>query len=342
MKLAPKIIDSFLASPPKQCTTLLLYGVDQGVARHYRDKMLVAWGVDRHDPFRCNEYSMAAVEADATLIQDTLSRISMMGGAPCVIITGATDDLTLALKEARSHPTCSNPLIIMAGDLGKKSSLRAWCEDAKRTDVATIACYRDEGATLAQFIRENMRNRGIQFSPAVMQLMVSSLGNDRLVTAQELEKIDLYLGERRQLTEDDVLVLLTDNKYHIAQDALLAWIQGNMERFWSVSDRLCAEGESTIALTRFALNLVQRLVSIHQRMAEGMSCESAMKQLSPPVFFKDESAYSAAVKMWNIAHLMQLQDALMMVELNCKRQSAIGDSFFKQEMYYAFRSARAK
>jgi DNA polymerase III subunit delta len=340
MKLAPKVIEGFFASPPKQCTTLLLYGADQGLARHYRDKMLHAWGIERQDPFRCNEYAMVAVKGDAALVQDALSRISMMGGAPCTIITEASDDLTELLSNARANPQCSNPLILLAEDLGKTSSLRAWCEDAKRTDVAAIACYRDEGASLAQTIRAFMQERGIHYTPPVMQLMTSLLGNDRAVTAQELEKIDLYLGACRHLSEDDVLALLTDNKHQMASDALLAWIQGNMSRFWSGCDRLCAEGESPIALTRFALNLIHRLLTIHQRMREGASRELAMKQLSPAVFFKDEPAYNAAVQMWNSDQLMQLHDALLMIERNCKRYSAWGDVLFMHEMYYAFRSAR--
>ena len=44
-------------------------------------------------------------------------------------------------------------------------------------------------------------------------LLSESLGNDRLITMNELKKLILYVGDKSTITKEDVAVCIKDNSY---------------------------------------------------------------------------------------------------------------------------------
>jgi DNA polymerase III subunit delta len=317
MKLAPRDIDSFVKKPPSGFRAVLLYGVDGGLIRSRRDALLAALRVDRSDPFACTELTHDAVEETPSLLFEALQSMTLTGQAPCVLVSDVGNKLTDTIKCALTTPACSNPLILIAGDLAK-GSLRTLFEDAKRKDCITIACYRDEGADLATTIRAMLQEKGIACTPPVMQVLCSLLGNDRAVTRSEIEKIDLYLGVDRTLTEEIVVELLGNNQHTILSDAAMAWIAGDMARFMTLSDRVFQAGEHPVAFVRVLLSAVSRLLTIVQKIAEGAAPAQAMMAARPPVFFKEQPLYTRAIKRWNTGDLLRLIAFLQNMEASVK------------------------
>jgi DNA polymerase-3 subunit delta len=320
MKIATKEIERFLKSPPKGLRAALIYGVDEGMVRLRRDALLSAYGIDRADPFACTELDAHAVEETPATLFEALQAMTLTGQAPCVIVSNAGHKLSDCVKEALTTPTCSNLLVLTAGDLGK-GSLRTLFEEAKRTDSVVIACYRDEGADLATTVRNFLQERGIRAERPAMEALSALLGNDRAVTLRELEKIDLYLGTERTLTEDMVYALLSDNQHLEISDAAVSWLMGDTARFLTLTDRLFRAGEHPVALVRIMLNGVMRLLSMHQHMAEGKSAEAAMLAARPPVFYKEQPKYARALKRFSAPELLRLLSTLHGLEADIKRTS---------------------
>jgi DNA polymerase III subunit delta len=334
MKVATKDIERFVKSPPKGLRAVLVFGADEGMVRLRRDALLTAYGIDRTDPFASTELDAHAVEETPSLLFEALQAMTLTGQAPCVMVSNAGHKISDTMRDALATPTCSNLLLLTAGDLSK-GTLRTLFEDAKRTNCATIACYRDEGTDLAATLRTVLQEKGIRAERPAMEALTSLLGNDRAVTLRELEKIDLYLGAERNLTEEVVHTLLSDNQHLEISDAAMSWLMGDMARFLTLCDRLFRAGEHPVVVVRFLLNGAMRLLGIHQQLSEGKSPEAAMMAARPPVFYKEQPKYARALKRFSAPELLRLISALHGLEAEMKRTSTPELLFLQRLTLYA-------
>jgi DNA polymerase III subunit delta len=318
VKIAIKELESFFRNPPPAMRAALIYGADGGVVRARRDALLKTLGIQLTDPFTCTELAMDDVEETPSLLFEAMQSISMMGGNMCVMLSGAGHKLTDHVKAALANPACANVLIITAGDL-VTGSLRTLFEDVKRKDCIALPCYRDEGGDLAVIIRQFLQSRQIVCGKGAMEALAASLGNDRAVTMGELEKIDLYLGQDRTLTEEIVFSLLSNNQHMALSDAVLSWFEGDISRCMRLLDRLFREGEHPVAFIRILLITAGRILAIQQKITEGMGVQQAMKYGRPPVFYKEEPRYIRALKRFSTAQLLHLIGYANSMEAALKR-----------------------
>ncbi len=319
MQLKPRDLPAYLKNPAAY-KAVLIYGPDEGLVRSRKDAILKTMGVSKDDPFAYNAYDSPQIADEPSLLHEGLSATTLMGDAPVIAIAQATDKITAHVKSALESITQPNPLIITAGDLQKRSSLRSFFEDAKARDVASIPCYRDEGASLAQLVRSFLQARKIEASPQLITLLSEQLGNDRAVTVSELEKLDLYLGERRRLSEDDIEKILANNQHRESSDALLDGLCGNQANFYEKYDALIAAGEQPIALLRLLGRIMQQLLDAKaMQQQDQLSPASAVERLRPFVYFKDKPRYINILSRMDMPHLLSLMCNVQDAELQIKR-----------------------
>ena len=316
VQLKPRELGGFLAKPDRY-DAVLLYGPDEGLVRSRRNAILDKLGIKRDDPFAYNEYEQSQILDNPSQLHEALSAISLMGEAPCISVSYATDKLTSHIADTVGQIP-HNQLIITAGDLPKRSSLRALFDNAKATAIASIACYRDEGRGLEQIIDQFLRTRHITADHAARQALTSYLGNDRAVTMNELEKIDLYLGEDRRLTEDSVTRLLADNSHRLTSDALLFFFTCDLAPFFTLSDNALRSGDTPISMIRTALRILRQLLQAKQLQDTGKSAPQAIDALRPFVFFRDKPSYSKALQRLSMQDLLGLHHQLERLELKAK------------------------
>ena len=208
-----------------------------------------------------------------------------MASEKVILLRQSGSDTSKVVKEALlSDPAPVWPLIVTAGELRKTSALRKLFEAEK--NMAAIACYQDDSRKVTQVMAEEFRNRGITAEQGVLQMLSETLGNDRAITLQEIEKIDLYLGEDRKLTLQTAHMLCGDNRDHQLDELFNAICsgKGNLEDTLS---RCFLEGLQPIGIYRMLSSHFQKIMSIQAMIANGMAQKSAFMRHG--VFFKQEA-----------------------------------------------------
>src|SRR4029077_2975482 len=92
-------------------------------------------------------------------------------------------------------------VVAEAGELPSRSTLRRVFDDAPR--AVAIGCYPDTARALAVVIRETFAAHRIAASRDATDFLVQHLGDDRLVTRSEIEKLTLYAGDGGTIDLDD-------------------------------------------------------------------------------------------------------------------------------------------
>ncbi len=319
MKLTNQQVEGFFKNPSTQ-KAVLFYGPDAGQVRENAKKTLLALGKKPDDNFAVTWLEAASIKENPSLIFENMSAMSLMGDNPVVAIRDAEDFLTPHLKEAFAHPSCQNYLIVCGGELASKSSLRYLFE--KENFLAAAACYRDEGRSLEQVIKNGLEKRGIKYDRNCFAYLVENLGNDRAITENEINKIDIYLGQERNLTLEIAEILIASNNDRSMDDLLTAIMQGNISHVNILSERLFREGTSPISIIRAVGRYYERLLQAFSLQSQNIPIDEIMdRKLKPPVFYKYKPIFRATLANHNLEKIIRVISSLTRTERDMKRIS---------------------
>ena len=321
MKLSSAQITSFIAKPNPSCRAVLIYGADGGLVKMQQQALLKSLKINLEDKFALTQLDCANVLSEPAILYDALNEMSlMMVEPPCVVLRDGSNKLSDILKDIYASDRELNYLIITAGELDNKSSLRALFEDDKRKNMAAIPCYRAEGAALTTVIRAMLQEQKINVSsPDVLSLLTSMLGNDRAIIQSEIEKISIYMGAERNLTPEIVLKCCADSQHLMLNEAMLEWLAGNKLGFLRTLDRLLQSGENMVAALRVLQYLFVNLTALVEKCAKGGNALDIVKGHRPFINFASQPLYVRAINKWkNQADLMRLQHKMLELEVKSK------------------------
>lgn len=107
---------------------------------------------------------------------------------------------------------------------------------------------------VAQLVTRRAKELNLRFQPDALALFVMLAGEQSQQIGNELEKLDLYLGEeRREVTEDDVRVLVPLSRAAIVFEIGKAIQLGNAARAIQLIDQQLEADESAIGIMRASI-----------------------------------------------------------------------------------------
>ncbi|MFW0777751.1 MAG: DNA polymerase III subunit delta [Rickettsiales bacterium] len=316
MKIAPKQVESFIAAPDASHQACLLYGPDSGLSRERVGKIKTAILAGNDDPFAFVEFEASQLLEDTARLSDELGAISLMGGKRLIVIRDATDKCTKVVEEAASAFHADAFLLVAAGELTTRSSLRSWFE--KQKNCAALAAYKDEIRDVAGIIRQRFSEVGINADRDCVEYLSQQLGNDRYVTRQELEKIITYAGDEKTISLDEVRLLVDYNRDTAFDDIVNAVASKNLRDMEKTLTNALREGMVPVAYLRALQRYFNRLYAMRAQMDEGQSAEMVIKSSRPPVFFRQVPLMTRHLQQWSLPALAKALKLLVEAELVCK------------------------
>ena len=340
MKLPAGRVEGFLRRPDPETRAVLLYGPDTGLARERADNLARSICPNLHDPFRVADLAASVLAADPARLPDEAAQIGLMGGRRIVRVREAGDALAAIFARFLAEPVGGDTLVIAeAGDLPARSALRRAFDDAP--GAAAIGCYPDNARDLAQVIRDAFAAHRVGASRDATDFLVQHLGEDRLLTRAELEKLTLYAGDGGHIELDEARAVISDSAALSLDDALLAAAEGDAAALDRALSRVFQEGESPVTVIRALLRHLQRLHLLAARIAGGGSVEDAIRSARPPIFFKEQDSYRRQLQRWSTARLQRALERVAEAEFRMKLTGLPAETICREAMFALAREARA-
>ncbi|MEK9672113.1 MAG: DNA polymerase III subunit delta [Rhodospirillaceae bacterium] len=316
MKVGTRDADRFVRNKEINVAVVLLYGPDQGLVKERSTQVTQAAG-DAGDPFGKVELSEKQVVDDAGLLAAERSALVFGGGRRVIVLTGATDRSADAVEQACSAPG-DGLVVVEASDLPPRSKLRKFCETSDR--AAAVACYADDPGTLAEVAKTAAAYRGLHFNREALQLFTGSLGNDRMITRSEIDKLMTYIGARedREISVDDVRASIAENEPTGISDLLAGVARGDLGAVLDGYQKCLEDGMNAVALARILQRFFQRLHAASRTVAKGTPPARAVDSMRPPIFFKEKPLYVRALSRYRPTDLGQALNVLTVAEKACK------------------------
>jgi DNA polymerase-3 subunit delta len=321
MKLSFREIEPFVAAPNPAARVILIYGPDDGLMRERAKRIGQSVVPDLTDPFNVAILNANSLDDDPSRLMDEAYAISMMGGDRVIRIENAADFLTPLIKSYLEKPNERALVILEAGELGTKSSLRALCEKAK--NAAALPCYVEDEKDLGRLIRETIQASNLRIDNDAVSWLAANISGNRMKVRSELEKIILYKGaEPGAISLKDVMEICGAAAAQSLDDLIYGAAGGNPQAALKAFQILTDEGMADIAMLRALQNHFRKLHLTKARLQEGDSLEVILKTMSPPIFFKQEPLFRAQVQRWSLPNLERILFRLADLEAQTKQTGA--------------------
>jgi len=140
-------------------------------------------------------------------------------------------------------------LVVWATKVNKSTAFYKACQKhGEARGFETPEYARDARENFYPALDEAIRKEGLKFPPAAKESFVGRTGFSLRQALGELEKLSLYLGDRREVTVEDVQRMVAPSRESKPWDFADAYCSGRVDEALLAMRRLLAQKESPVAM----------------------------------------------------------------------------------------------
>ena len=238
-----------------------------------------------------------------------------------VIINRATDKIRETIESLIEKNPEDIKIILNSKNLEKKSTLRKIFEKDK--SIICVPFYEDNNQTLNSIISLFFRNKKIPISQQLINVLIERSRGDRKNLNNELEKIDAYLLNKKNLNLEEIIKLTNLAENYNASELVDHSLAKNTRKTVTILNENNYSDEDNIIIIRTLLAKLKRLVKIHELVDEKNNIEQAVSASKPPIFWKDKPLVIQQIRSWKKEHLKDLIYKTNDIEFLIKKNSTI-------------------
>ncbi len=294
----------------------LFYGDNEGLKeenikslfeKNYKDKI--------------HRYEEKEILDDINIFFNSVLTKSFFDNEKLIIINRATDKIKTVIEELMGKNVEDIQIILNSKNLEKRSSLRKLFEKEKL--IICIPFYEDNNQTLNSIISLFFRNKKIPISQQLINVLVERSRGDRKNLNNELEKIENFSLNKKNLNIQEIIKLtnLADN--YSASELVDHSLAKNTRKTVTILGENNYSDEDNIIIIRTLLAKLKRLVKIYDLIDEKNNIEQAISACKPPIFWKDKPLVTQQIRSWKKDGLEQLIYKTNEIELLVKKNSVL-------------------
>ena len=292
----------------------LLYGENQGQIKDFIDIFF-------KKKFKDSIYQYDEIEIlnDENIIFDTIQTKSFFEDKKLIIINRVTDKFKNIIELIKKKELSDINIILISNILEKKSKLRNLFEKDK--NLVCVAFYKDTEQTLSNLVTKLCRDRKINISRQLMNLIIRRAMNNRQSLKNELDKIEAYSSNKVKLDEEKILKLTNVSENHDINTLIDNCLIKNRKKIIEIINDNNFLTEETIQIVRIYLAKAKRLLNLAYEIKKTNNIDSAIITHKPPIFWKDKEIVKNQLKIWSTDKLNELIARISSLELLIKKNS---------------------
>lgn len=329
-------VDRAVAARGPDIGVLLFYGPDAGRVSE-RARVAAQKAVDDPaDPFQLVRLDGDIVADHPEKLVEEATTFGMFGGRRAIWVRPTGRNIAPSVAACLDVALVDTVVVVEAGDLAKSAPLRTTCEGSPR--ALALPCYADEDRDLGTVVTDALRAHGLSIDPDARDLLVESLGGDRLATRSELDKLALYGHGQERITLEDVEAVVSDVSA-LSYDAVIdAAFSGDREALAAGLAQLGQHGANPGAVLAMALRHGVSLLTQRARLGGGTDYQGAAKNWRG-LHFRRQRAAATQLRLWNETRLEEAIRRLQDASTETRKSAALGSAAAAQALFAV--SARA-
>ena len=301
---------------------ILIYGPNEGLVKEQVNKITKEYIIQNE--YEQINFSGKDLDSDPLSLDEIIKTVSMFHTNKIVVADIIKDKHLHIIENIILEAPQQTLLIIRDGNLSKSSKIRKFFENDKK--CFSLACYDDDQRSIMKNIDDFINRNTFTINRDVKNYLLQTLSSDRMVSKQELEKIEIfYNNSNADIELENIKNLLNDSSSQNLNKMNEHVMFGNTSKSSKIINKLLSEGTSPISLVRSLINYLLRVQQTKIEMKKGNNFDSSIKILKPPVFWKDKDNFQKHCFKWPLQSIESSLNKLLETEIACKLNSKLAN-----------------
>ena len=291
---------------------ILFYGQNQGL----KEEAILKIQTENKNRTVIKYDEKEFLEKSETSYENILSG-SLFDDKKIIIISRASDKILNSINFFQEKKLDDILIIIEAGNLDKKSKLRSLFE--KNKNFICVAFYTDTQEALSKIAYNFLKENNIKISQSNLNLVVNKCNGDRGVLKNELNKIQLYLKNKKNLALDELMKLTNLIENHSISELVDNCLAQNKNKTLLMLNENILSIEDCVIITRTFLQKIKRILNLVKAYQKNKNLDLTISSAKPPIFWKDKEIIKQQINKWKLTDISKLLRNVNQIELLIKK-----------------------
>jgi len=293
----------------------LLYGDNEGFKNEIIEKI---YETTKYKKFL---YYEKEILSSTENFYNSLTTKSFFENEKVIIVKNATDKILNIIKDIIKKELTEIMIILDSEILDKKSKLRNFFE--KEKDLVCIAFYPDDFKNLNFISQKFFKEKKIKISQESINLIVERSNGSRYHLKNELEKIELYVFNKKEIEFSEIIKLTNLGKNYNISELVETCLVKNQKKLSKIMNENSFSNEDTIIIIRTFLLKAKRLLNLRKNIKLNPNLETVISNYKPSIFWKEKEIVKQQLKIWSEDNLRKLINEINSTELLIKKNISI-------------------
>ena len=331
MKINPLFYEDNLKNKSQNINIIFLYGTNTGLVDLMYKKTLEILKVDTKDPFNVSKIDGNDFKNNPSLLHDNINTLSLFSDKRLIFLDlmhiSINKNLETVILEAVKIENKNYLLIIRASDL-KISSFVKYFQNVN--NAILVPCYEENINTINSKVSDLLFKHKISFKKDFVKNLILKFSSNSLINEMEIEKLDIFLTNNNNVTEEMIFTLLSKNDETNLNKIIENCSNGNTSVALSAFENTYENQTTSITLIRMFVNHFKLVEKILLLVKNYNDLSYVVENISPPIFFKKKEFIIFQCKLWNLKLVIIILNRLIDLELRCKLDSSIEKTLLSQ------------
>ena len=240
-----------------------------------------------------------------------------------IIINRATDKILKVIEQIVDNEADDYKIVIKAGLLEKKSKLRYFFENNKKTIV--VPFYEDNHQTLTKIAQNFFYEKKIRISQHDINYIVERVKGNRINLKNELKKIYFFCQKTKSIQLKDILKLTNLAENYDISELIDQCLAKNKKKTLNILNENNSSTEDNILILKNFLYKLKRLKKLKISMELNNNTEEVLSSFRPAIFWKDKDLVKQQLINWSLPQIKSLIKKVNNIELLIKKNTQIGN-----------------
>ena len=242
---------------------------------------------------------------------------SFFAESKLIHISRVTEKIIKLVDTLQNKNISDATIVLNTNILEKKSKLRSKFE--KEKSLICIAFYKDDNKTLRQIANNFFIKKKISLSQEIINLIVERSSGDRINLSNELEKISLFLINRKKINIKDVIKLTNLAENYSISELADNCLSKNLIKVNKIFNENAFSLDDCILIIRTLLIKSKRLLEIKKTQSTNKNIEEIISNFRPQIFWKEKDIVKNQINKWNLKDTEKLIYKINAVEITVKK-----------------------
>ena len=290
----------------------LLYGDNQGLKNQVFEEVFTNDSKRKIQRFDENEI----LNNYDNFISSIINK-SFFDESKLILILRVTDKIVKLVDDLINKNINDTTIVLNSIILEKKSKLRSKFE--KEKNLVCVPFYRDDIKTLRQITNSFFLKNKISLSQEVINLIVERSRGDRINLMNELEKISLFMINKKKVNIEDIIKLTNLAENYSVSELADNCLLKNLNKVNKIFNENVFSVDDCMLIIRTLLIKSKRLLEIKKVHNTNKNVEEIISSYRPQIFWKDKEIVKNQVFKWELDEAEKMIYKINKTELEVKQ-----------------------